>query len=171
MPVFVFSFFRVKGIDVTFSLLRRLSGLTLHECFQTIKKISGTFPEYATRDRKQVILKKINEIKYFFHLNSLFFENASKILQKLWGILNNTTDRIVAGTVSALALISIHNNSLKLSFICQKIEIAHSSVIYQVKKLVKNLGFTGFTKLNESQELLCSEVLKKVIGIQVIVIK
>ena len=39
MTVFVYSFFRTKGFNVTFSLLKRLSGLTKHECFHMLKKI------------------------------------------------------------------------------------------------------------------------------------
>lgn len=165
IPVFVFSFFRAKGFNVTFSLLKRLSGLTKHECFDMLKRIYGTFPEYINRDRKRVILDNINDVESFFQLNSRFFENAGKILQKLWGILNNTTDGVIVGTVSALALISIHSNSPMLHSICQKIEIRQSAVIYQVKKLVKRLGVSGFTTLGRSKELVCREVLEKVVGI------
>lgn len=168
MPVFVYSFFRTKEINVTFSLLKRLSGLTKRECFQMLKKINGIFPEYINRDRKRVVLDKISEIVDHFQLNSQFFENADKILEKLWWILNNTTDGVIAGTVSALSLMSIHSNSPLLCDICKKIEIRQSTVIYQAKKLVKRLGVVGFTTLGRSKELLCTEVLEKVVGIQVV---
>ncbi len=165
MPVFVYTFFRAKGFNVTFSLLKKLSGLTRHECFHMLKKINGIFPEYITRDRKQVVLDKIREVESSFQLNSRFFETASKILQKLWGILNNTTDRVIAGTVCALTLIALNNNSPILYSICQKVEIQQSAVIYQTKKLVKRFRVSGFTTLGESKELLRSEVLEKVVGI------
>ncbi len=103
-----------------------------------------------------------------FQLSSRFSEYVGKILQKLWGILNKTTDRVIAGTVSALALIALHSNSLLLCNICQKVEIQQSAVIYQVTKLVKRLNVSGFTTLGESKKLLRSEILEKVVGIQVI---
>jgi len=165
MTVFMYSFFRTKGFNVTFSLLKRLSGLTKHECFHMLKKINGTFPEYITRDRKRIILDNIRDVESFFQLNSRFFENAGKILQKLWGILSNTTDGVIVGTVSALALISIHNSSPLLCSVCQKLEITQSAVIYQIKKVVNRLGVSGFTTLGKSKDLVCSEVLRKVVGI------
>ena len=168
IPVFVYSFFRAKGFNVTFSLLKRLSGLTRHDCFHMLKKIYGTFPEYVTRDRKHVVLNKIREVESSFQLNSQFFENATKILQELWESLNNTTDGVIAGTVSALALIALNSNSPTLSHICQKIGIQQSTIIYQIKKLVKRLGVSGFTTLGRSKELLCSEVLEKVVGIHTV---
>ena len=165
IPVFVYSFFRTKGINVSFPLLKKLSGLTSSECFGMLKKINGTFSEYMTRDRKQIILSKVQVIESDFQLNPRFYKNAYKILQKLWGILSNTTDRVVAGTVSALALISIHNDSPLLHKVCQKFEIRQSTVIYQIKKLVKRYNVSGFTTLGGSKDLVCSEVLRKVVGI------
>ncbi len=90
MPVFIYSFLRARGIDVSFSLLLRLSGITKHKCFQTLKKINKS-PEYVNRDQKQLILGKISKIENHFHLNSKFSENASRILLKLWELLKNTT--------------------------------------------------------------------------------
>lgn len=164
ITVFVYSFFRTKGINVPFSLLRKLSGLTKHEYFHMLKKINGIFPEYMTRDRKNIILGKVHEIENSFQLNSGFFKNASIIAQKFWGILSNTTDTVVAGTVSALALISIQSTSPTLSKVCQELKIQQSTMIYQIKKLVKRLNVSGFTTVGKSKELLFREVLKEVIG-------
>lgn len=159
MPVFVYSFLRARGFDISFSLLSRLSGMTKHECFQTLKKIT-IFPEYVNRDRKQLILGKIRGVEKHFHLNSQFFENANRILQKLWELLKNTTDSVIAGTVTALSLISIHNNIPILKWVCQKIGISQSTVIFQVKnKIVKRLGISGFTTFRNSKEVLISEPL------------
>ena len=169
MSVFVYSFFRAKGFNTTYSLLKKLSGLTRHEYFSMLKRIDGTFSECTTRttrDRKHVILGKLYEIKDHFKLNTQFFEYAGKILQKLWGILGDTTDGIIVGTVSALSLIALHIYSPPLRNICQKIGISQSAVIYQVKKIVKRLGIFGFTTLRQSRELLHCEVLEKVVGIQ-----
>lgn len=164
IPVFVYSFFRTKGIDITFPLFKKLSGLTRHEIFCMLKKIGDTFPEYIIRNRKQIILNKINTVKSEFHFNYLFYKNADKILRKLWDILSNTTDRVVAGTVSTLALISINGNS-PINNICQKLEIKQSTVIYQIKKLVNKFEVSGFTTLGESKDLIYSDILERVVGV------
>jgi len=66
--------------------------------------------------------------------------------------------------VSALALIALRADSPMVFNICQKAEIQQSTVIYQVKKIVKELGISGFTTLGKSKELICN-VLEKIIGI------
>ncbi len=166
-PVFIFSFFRDKGFSIPFHLFRSLSGLTRHKYFQILKRIAGIFPNYATRDRKHIILKGIANVKSSFHLDSQFIENSGKIMQKLWSILSNTTDSVVVSTVSVLALLPSLNNSINPTIICKKMGVSHSAVIYQVKRIVKAFNISGYTTLNKSRELLCVEVLEKVVNIPI----
>lgn len=169
MPVFVYFFFRAKGINVTFSLLTKLSGLKRQKCFHLLKKVNGLFPEYIQRDRQRVIIAKIQDVEDTYHLDSVFSKNAEKILQKLGKFLDNTTDGVIAGTIAALAFISINDNCLTVSKICQRIGITHSAVIFQVKnKLVKKFHISGYTTFNRSKELLIREILEKIVGIQMI---
>lgn len=165
----MYSYFRAKGIDVTFSLLRELTGMTRHQCYMTLKKVYDIFPEYKTRDREQIILNRIHDILVHFRLSLAFFENARKILLKLWGLLQGTTDSVVAGTVSVLSLISLNLLSPRVRNICERIGITHSTILFQIKnKLLTSLGISGFTTLTKSKELVVDEVLKKVVGIQIV---
>ena len=55
-----------------------------------------------------------------------------------------------------------------LNEVCQKIGISQSAVIFQVKnKLVKRLGISGFNTISDSKEVLISEILEKIVDIQV----
>lgn len=164
IPVFVYLFLRDKGFGITFSLLMKISKQTKHECFHMLKKIDGTFSNHVTRNRKQIILEKIRKIRAKFQLDPQLLENANKILRKLWPILCNTTDQVVAGTVSVLALISLQSNSPPYYLICKEIKITQGAVIYQVKKIVSHFGVSGFNTLCKSRELLYKEVLLKVVG-------
>ncbi|KKM61415.1 hypothetical protein LCGC14_1531940 [marine sediment metagenome] len=166
LPVFIFSFLRANTIDVSISLLQNLSGMDRHKCFQALKRINGTFPEYIKRDRKQVVLGKVRMIKVFYGLDSRFFENATKILQRFWEFLCNTGDNIIAGTIAALALLSVHSN-LPVLRVCEKIGISQSAIIYQLRnKLLKRLNITGFKTFRQAKKVLTSEVLEKVVGIK-----
>ncbi|KKN02227.1 hypothetical protein LCGC14_1119890, partial [marine sediment metagenome] len=166
LPVFIFSFLRANTIDVSISLLLNLSGMDRHKCFQALKRINGIFPEYVKRDRKQVVLGKVRMIKVSFGLDSGFFENATKILQRFWEFLCNTGDNIIAGTIAALALLSVHSN-LPVLRVCEKIGISQSAVIYQLKnKLLERLNITGFKTFRQAKKMLTSEVLEKVVGIK-----
>ncbi len=159
IPVFIYSFLRDEGVNIAFSLLVIISKSSRHECFHMLKKISISSSKYTTRDRERIILANINRVKSNLKLSLEFYKNASKLFYKLWMILSNTTDRVVAGTVSVLALISIHASSPPSSNICKELKITQSAVIYQIKKIVRYFCVSGFTTLNKSRELLNKEVL------------
>ncbi len=166
LPVFIFSFLRANTIDVSISLLLNLSGMDKHKCFQALKRINGIFPEYVKRDRKQVVLGKVRVIKTYFGLDSRFFENATKILHRFWEFLCNTGDNIIAGTIAALALLSVHSK-LPVLRVCEKIGISQSAIIYQIRnKLLKRLNLTGFKTFRQAKNMLTSEVLEKIVGIK-----
>ncbi len=164
IPVFIYSFLRGEGVNITFSLLVEISKSSRHECFHMLKQIGRSSLTYTTRDREKIILDIIDKIRSSFKLSLEFFINASKIFYKLWTILSNTTDRVVAGTVSVLSLVSIQASSPPNSYICKELRITQSAVIYQVKKIVRYLGISGFTTLHKSRELLDNKVLQSVIN-------
>lgn len=168
MPVFVYSFLRDRGIDITFTHLKKYSGLTRHQSFQMFKKISEEFPKHTTRERKPKIIEYVTTVKNHFLLSSQFLENAAKILEKFWGLLSDTTDKVIAGTISALALISLRRDSPYMLHLCVVLGIAQSSVIYNIKKLAKNLGILGFTTVGRSKDLIRCQILAKVESIQYI---
>jgi len=166
LPVFIFSFLRANTIDVSISLLLNLSGMDRHKCFQALKRINGIFPEYVKRDRRQVVLGKVRMVKVSFGLDSRFFENATKILKRFWEFLCNTGDNIIAGTIAALALLSVNSN-LPVLRVCEKIGISQSAIIYQIRnKLLRGLNITGFKTFRQAKKVLISEVLEKVVGIK-----
>ncbi|KKL97331.1 hypothetical protein LCGC14_1835570 [marine sediment metagenome] len=162
--VFIYSFLRGEGVNITFSLLVEISKSSRHECFHMLKQIGRSSSTYTTRNREKIILNVIDKVRSNFKLSLEFYINASKIFYKLWIILSNTTDRVVAGTVSVLSLVSIQASSPPYSYICKELRITQSAVIYQVKKIVRYFGISGFTTLNKSRDLLNKEVLQSVIN-------
>lgn len=118
------------------------------------------------RDRNQLIMGRINEVKNYFRLSSEFHENAKVLLTKLWNYLNTTTDDVIAGTISTLSLLSVKDDTIRINKVCEKIGISQSSIIYQIKnKLFKTLRISGFKNLTNSKDLIQKEILGNIAGL------
>ncbi len=116
------------------SFLTKLSGLTRHEYFQTLKKVEGFLPRYVYREREFIIKRELTKIREYFQLNSDFIDNGNKILSVLWETLSITVDKIIAGTVSVLALLSLKLLSPQVTSVCKVLGVTHSAIIYQFKR-------------------------------------
>ena len=164
---FIFTFFKVNNIHVASSLFLQDYDFNRHKWHESLKRIYTYFPGFMYRDRKQLIMGRINEVKNSFTLSSRFHKNAKVLLEKLWSYLNSTTDDVIAGTISALSLLSIKSDTIRINDLCKKIGISHSTIIYQIKyKLFKTLKISGFKTLTTSKELIHKEIFEKIIGLE-----
>jgi hypothetical protein len=167
-PIFILHFLKVNGLTFNFHSSLPYLQINKHEYFIGLKKITPFFiHEYGNRDRKLQVMDIIEEVKTYFGLKKRFYKNAHTILERLWELLQNTTDEVLAGVISVLSVISINNESISVNAVCEKIGIASSSVIYQVRnKLFKALKISGFTTLRKSKALIRKEIFEKMVEIK-----
>ncbi|MEJ2251684.1 MAG: hypothetical protein P8Y97_18755, partial [Candidatus Lokiarchaeota archaeon] len=114
-------------------------------------------PEYIERNRKEYVIRRIFEIREHFGLDMAFYNIAVSILGKMWGIIKNTTDDVIAGLVSSIVILCNYQDkdSININSLCQMLGIRMSTIHSQVKrKIFQRLKIPGFQSLVRSSDLL-----------------
>jgi len=144
-PVILFMVLKVKTINFDVSSFMNILNVNKNDFKEILIETVRYYPAYAKRERKPLILKKVNEICEFFNFDKDFIILANVILQKFWPHIKNTKDDVIAGVISALVVIVKEIRSVSISRICDKIGIKMSTINYQVKNHIfgkkKNAGF------------------------------
>jgi len=151
-----------ENISINEAKLLEVSKITKKE-FNSFKlQIQKFIPQYKERDRKQYIIQKILEVSEHFKLGMEFYHQAKHILYKLWDVINNTTDDVIAGLVSSISLLCAFNDAkVSVSSICTRLGIKMSTIQSQVKKRIfEQFKISGFTTLIKSTDLL-QKVMQK----------
>ncbi|MCK4281930.1 MAG: hypothetical protein KAX10_07435, partial [Candidatus Lokiarchaeota archaeon] len=132
---------------------------------EILKQAVIFYPTYFKRDRKTVIIKKINETREIFGFDRDFTNKYQEIFKKFWPIIKNTKDDVIAGVIFILTMIALGINSIPFVHVCNKIGIKMSTVNYQVKnKIFKSLHLPGFISLRKSSNVikdLIDKIIKK----------
>lgn len=154
-PVILFMVLKVKAINFDFLKFQSILNVNKNDFKEILMEAARYYPAYAKRDRKQLILKKINEICEYFNFNKDFIQIANNILLKFWPFIKNTKDNVVVGVVSTLTMIARDINSISISHICDKIGIKMSTINYQVKNhIFGKKRISGFRSLVNSSDLI-----------------
>ncbi|MFW9828883.1 MAG: TFIIB-type zinc ribbon-containing protein [Candidatus Thorarchaeota archaeon] len=130
--------------------------------FQSFKlQIYDFKPEYKERNRMEYVCQKVLEITEHFELGMYFFYQSKKILDKLWDIIKNTKDNVIAGVVTSISALCLPKKLISVSEICRKLNIRMSTIHKQVeRKIFERFRVLGFVSLVKSAELLKEVMLK-----------
>jgi len=163
VPVILFMVSKVKAINFEIPHFINILNVSKSDFKEILMEASRYYPAYARRDRKQLILKKINEICLSFNFNNDFIKIANIILLKFWPFIKNTKDDVIAGVVTTLTITAKNINSVSISSICDKIGIKMSTINYQVKNhIFGKKRISGFKSLVNSSKLI-KEVIEGVV--------
>ncbi len=147
--------FKLRYIPINASDIIEVSDIEKNEFDEFLLQVRHYMPEYASRDRKKFITQRIHEITEHFELGMPFFYQTRKILSKLWEVIKNTTDNIIAGVVCSISNLSIYDHKIPISAICDKLSIKSGTVNNKVKeKIVKFFKIKGFISLVKSADLI-----------------
>ena len=90
-----------------------------------------------------------------------FYHSAKKMLYRLWEIIKNTKDDVIAGVVCSIVALCRTGCDLKMNSICSHLGIQMSTIQRQVEQNVFNhLRVKGFTSLVRSSSLLKNVMIK-----------
>jgi hypothetical protein len=124
-------------------------------------KISGLIPQYYERNRRELILNKVMGVREEYGLEMDFYRDAKTILIKLWEGIKLTTDDVIAGLVSLIAILCHYREKITVSAICKTLNIKMSTIQSQVKrKLIQRFKVPGFQSLVSSADLLKTVMYK-----------
>lgn len=162
-PAIVYMVLKSKGFDVQITNFIEKIGLNRKEFIEILKQATIFYPSYFKRDRKTIVVKKINVIKEYFEFENDFLNKSHKILKKFWHYIKNTKEDVIVGVVCILALIAIEINDIPYVQICKKIGIKMSTVNYQVKnKIFNEMNISGFESLKKSSNKI-RKLINKII--------
>jgi transcription initiation factor TFIIIB Brf1 subunit/transcription initiation factor TFIIB len=155
VPVVIYIALKMKLVPINQYDLLEVSKIDKKD-FNAIKlQVYGVKPEYIERNRRKYIARRLYEIRESFDLDMTFYRTALTILNKMWGVIKNTTDDVVAGLVSSITILCNYRDEVTVSSICDMLGIRMSSIQSQVKRRIfDRLQITGFQSLVKSSDLL-----------------
>ncbi len=169
IPVIIFMVAKVRSIIFNINDLIKISKIDKAKFRETFLKVAPLYPAYKKRDRKNAILKKLDDvIDWIFEQSKKntdlsqkkeFKTLAIKVLYRFWPYFQ-TKDDIIVGTVSTLTLIGLNLNIITISKICNHIGIKMCSVNYQIgSTLFGKLKVPGFESTVKSSDLIRNRLI------------
>lgn len=154
-PIVIYLFLKIKHIDFHLNDLLSAVGLTLADFKKGLNAVLPYCLEYKNRNRKTITHKKIVRINENFNLSSQFLFISDTLLERLWPLICNTREEIIAGVISILAIIKLNIQSVNYIDLCSELGIGMSSVFYNVKnKILAPQQIEGFTGFRSSPSVL-----------------
>ena len=157
VPILTYFCFKINNLPINETELLENSKITKKE-FNSFKfQLCQFFPKYKKRDRIQYILHKMYEISEYFQLGIQYFYQSKKILSKLWELIKNTKDEVIAGLICSISALCMnyYGKLVSVSAICNRIGIKMSTIQVQVKKHIFNkFKADGFKSLVKSSNIL-----------------
>ena len=161
IPICIYYTLKFQNVSINEKELLEVSKISKKEFNNFKLQINEFLPQYKFRKRKEYVLQKVSEIRHTFDLNMEFYFQTKKILYKLWDIIKNTKDDVVAGLVSSISVLCSFTEKATINSICKKLGIKMSTIQSQVKKnIVDRFKVSGFISLVKSAGIL-KELMQK----------
>lgn len=161
VSIIIYICLKLRNISIKPYELIDFSKITKKEFNDFFLQLRRFLPEYEGRNRQTYILQKISEVVEHFKLGMSFYFLCKKILIRLWKGIHNTTDDVIAGLVSSMAVLCTCKDKVSISSICNHLGIRMSTIQTQVKKnIFDRFRVKGFTTLVKSSEILTSTMIK-----------
>ena len=161
VPITIYLHFKLNCKGISEQELLEISHINKKQ-FNAFKlQLRAFLPEYQARNRKNYVLQKILQITEEFELGMEFYNNARGIMHRLWEIIKNTKDDVIAGVVCSIVALCEPNRELRVNTLCTHLGIQMSTIQRQVEQNVFNhLRVRGFKSLISSSGLLRKVMVK-----------
>ena len=158
VPVIIFHYCRKRNIPLNSKEFLSVCKLSQTEFREGRYLYLEFYPEYFARDRVSLIKNYVSKIAKEYGLGNKFFENALRIANYFWKYLINTTDAVIAGLVSSIAVLCDYNgykDKVSINEICKAVNIRASTINSRIASpVVKQLKIKGFESPVKSHELI-----------------
>ncbi|TXT65416.1 MAG: hypothetical protein BAJALOKI1v1_430007 [Promethearchaeota archaeon] len=161
LPTVLYFYCKQENIAVDEAKLLEIAKIEKKDYNYCKLTISSLMPHYYERNRKDLILTRILGLTEGKKLGMAFYYDAKRILLQLWEGIKCTTDDVIAGLVSSIAVLCHFQEKVTVSSICKALNIRMSTIQSQVKrKLVDRFKIEGFESLVKSAGLIKSIMYK-----------
>ncbi len=159
VPLTLYYHLKVNNIPLDEEKLLEVSKISKKEYNSFKHQIIRFFPNYYQRDRKKFILNRILGIAENFGMGMSFYNESKILLPKLWDVIKNTKDDVIAGLIASIVALCHYKEKVTVNSICSYLNIRMSTIQSQVKeKIFQRFQISGFQSLVRS-----SDILRKVI--------
>jgi hypothetical protein len=146
---------KVERVPINPASLIENSELSKKEFNAFLFQVSKFFPEYSNYRRQKFIVQRLLEVTEHFGLEMSFYHLSKKILFRFWEGINNTTDNVIAGLVSSIAILCAYKERVSVNAICKRLGIRMSTIQSQVKrKFFAQFSVVEFVSLVKSTDKL-----------------
>ena len=161
VPVIIYYTFKLRNISINEEELINASGISKKEFKDFFLQLRNFIPEYAKRNRQDYIIQKMLQVTEYFDLGLRFYYLSKKIMYKLWELIKNTTDDVIAGVATSISALCSYKDFINVNAICKMLGIKMSTVQFQVReRIFRKLKVDGFISLVRSSDLL-KEIMEK----------
>ena len=155
VPAVIYYTFKLRNISINEEELINASSISKKEFKDFFFQVRHYISEYKTRNRQEYIIQKILQVTESFGLGMEFYYFSKKILYKLWKLIKNTTDDVIAGVVTSIAALCSYKDKVSVNALCNTIGIRMSTVQFQVReRIFRQLKVLGFISLVRSSDFL-----------------
>jgi hypothetical protein len=155
IPVIVYYILRDHKVTVHLHQLLEISKISKAE-FNHFRMQVGQYKKNRNSLQRQLFIsQKLLEIKEHFNFGMGFVFYAKKIMNRLWNLINNTTDNVIAGVSASITILCYYKDQVSINAICNLLGIRMSTIQFQVKhRLFEQLKVEGFNTLKKSTDIL-----------------
>ena len=155
LPIVIFFYLRINDVNFTFDNFINAGSLSRKELRDGIKKLAPLFPKGAYKNRKEIVLAKINQIIKHFEFSPPFLQTSQILLDKYGHLINNTKEKITACTICLLVIFKLKIPNVGYSHVCSELGVKMSSVLYQIEhKILERMNIEGFRGFKKTPEIL-----------------
>jgi len=134
--ILIYMVLKLENIVIKKKKIVGNSLLSKEEFNNFYNQVRRFIPEYEVRNRQHYITQKLLEVTEHFKLDMPFYFFSHKILLKLWNNIKNTTDDVIAGLCASITLLCSYKDVIRVSSICDLLDIKMSTIQFQVKKRI-----------------------------------
>jgi len=119
------------------------------------------WPNYQERNRQEYILQRLLGLCEHFNLGMNFYHQTKKVLYRFYDSIKNTKDDVIVGLVSSITLLCSDNQLIRVSNICDRLNIKMSTIQTQVeRRIFEQFHIINYTSLIRSKVILKRIMIK-----------
>ncbi|MFW9951773.1 MAG: TFIIB-type zinc ribbon-containing protein [Candidatus Thorarchaeota archaeon] len=161
IPCVIYFHYKAANKPIHQSQLLELTTLSKKEFNNFKLQMLEMWPNYQERNRQEYILRRLFGLCEHFGLGMTFYHQSKKILYKLYDSIKNTKDSVIVGLISSIILLCSGEEEIRVSNICDHLEIRMSTIQTQVeRRIFKQFNVGGYVSLIRSKDILKRIMIK-----------
>ena len=128
VPIILYYSLKDQNISLNIHKLLEVSKIVKSE-FNHFRMQAGHYVKSRNSLKHQLFIsQKLMEIKEQFNFGMEFVFHAKKIVSRLWELIKNTTDNVIAGVSASITVLCYYKDQVSINAICKLLGIRMSTI-------------------------------------------